>query len=317
MCVSSCWYTHRLLAETTHAILWQMKVLLIGASGQLAQDLRPCLERNKDSVVPITHEQLDIRDAKRVRDAVAQAKPDVIINTAAFHRVDDCEDNQELAFAVNEGGVANVAQAAESASARLIQFSTDYVFDGSKRRPYVEQDVPQPLSVYAKSRLAGEQAVRKNCSRYLIVRTCGLYGLAGSRSKAGNFVETMLRLAAQGRKLSVVDDQVCTPTSTSDLANHLVPLIHVGAHGLFHMTSTGQCSWFQFAQEIFRLSGTRAKLSATSSEAYGAKAKRPAYSVLDNAQLRANGFADFRPWQEALAEYIRLRQQAGSAAGPA
>ncbi len=291
-------------------------MLLIGASGQLAQDLHLRFERARDVVVPVTHEQLDIRDATRVREVVAGARPEVIINTAAFHRVDDCEDQQELAFAVNEAGVKNVAQAAELAGAQLVQFSTDYVFDGSKRKPYVEPDEPRPLSVYAKSRLAGEKVVRENCSRYLIVRTCGLYGLAGSRSKSGNFVETMLRLASQGKKLRVVNDQVCTPTSTRDLADHLFPLIHGRAQGMFHLTNAGECSWFHFAQEIFRLSGIDAQLKPTTTEAYAAKAKRPAYSVLDNAQLRASGFADFRPWQEALAEYIRMQQKTGSAVGP-
>ena len=294
----------------------RMKVLLVGANGQLAQDLHLRLESSGHAVVPVTHEQLDIRDAAHTHEVVAQTRPETIINTAAFHRVDDCEDQQELAFAVNEAGVSNVARAAESADAMLVQFSTDYVFDGSKRSPYVEQDQPRPLSVYAKSRLAGERAVRENCSCYLIVRTCGLYGLAGSRSKSGNFVETMLRLAAQAKKLSVVDDQVCTPTSTSDLARHLVPLIRARAQGLFHMTNTGECSWFQFAQEIFRVSGMNAQLVPTTSEAYAAKARRPSYSVLDNAQLRAAGFHDFRHWQEALPEYIRLRQKAGSAVGP-
>jgi dTDP-4-dehydrorhamnose reductase len=294
-----------------------VKVLLIGANGQLAQDLRLDLEAACDSVVPVTHEQLDIRDAAQVREAVAQAKPDVIINTAAFHRVDDCEDHKDLAFAVNEAGVGNVARAAESAAALFVQFSTDYVFDGTKRSPYKEQDQPRPQSVYAKSRLAGEKAVQENCSRYLVVRTCGLYGLAGSRSKAGNFVETMLRLGGQGKSLKVVDDQVCTPTSTSDLAKSLIPLIHGHAQGLFHMTNSGECSWFDFAQEIFRLSGVNAQLAPTTSEAYAARAKRPAYSVLDNARLRTAGFSDFRPWQEALMEYIHCRKKAGGAVGPA
>jgi dTDP-4-dehydrorhamnose reductase len=294
-----------------------MKALLIGANGQLAQDLHLGLEAAGDTVVPVTHDQLDIREARRLREVVAQAKPDVIINTAAFHRVDDCEDQEEIAFAVNEVGVGNVARAAESTGALFVQFSTDYVFDGAKRSPYTEQDQPRPQSVYAKSRLAGEKAVRDNCSRYLIVRTCGLYGLAGCRSKSGNFVETMLRLAGQGKNLKVVDDQVCTPTSTSDLAQHLIPLIRDRAQGLFHMTNSAECSWFQFTQEIFRFSGIKAQLAPTTSDAYAAKAKRPAYSVLDNAQLRAAGFSDFRPWQEALAEYIRQRQKAGVAVGPA
>jgi dTDP-4-dehydrorhamnose reductase len=150
--------------------------------------------------------------------------------------------------------------------------------------------------------------VEQNCSRYLIVRTCGLYGLGGSRSKTGNFVEIMLRLATQGKKLSVVNDQTCTPTATTDLAQHLIPLMRSGAQGTFHMTNSGECSWFQFAKEIFRLAGVSADVSPTTTAAYGAKAKRPAYSVLDNAALRATGAKDFRPWQEALHHFLRLRR---------
>ena len=295
-----------------------MKVLLIGANGQLAQDIRQELaaESRGDTLLPVTHDQLEIRDAARVREIVAETQAAVIINTAAFHRVDDCEDQQELAFAVNESGVRNLAQAAEASGAVLVQFSTDYVFDGHKRSPYRESDPARPLSVYGRSRLAGEEAVKQHCSRFLIVRTCGLYGLAGSRSKAGNFVETMLRLAGQGKKLSVVNDQVCTPTSTRDLARRLLLLIRNGANGLFHLTNAGECSWFAFAQEIFRLAGVQAELNPTTSAAFGAKAKRPAYSVLDSAALRATGIANLRPWQEALAEHLRLREKvlkAGSA----
>lgn len=287
-----------------------MKVVLIGANGQVAQDISRyfAADSKPSTLVPVTREQLDIRDAPRVREVIAQARPQIVINTAAFHRVDDCEDQQELAFAVNEAGVRNVAQAAESGGARLVQFSTDYIFDGGKRTPYVESDEARPLSVYGKSRLAGERMVEQNCSRYLIVRTCGLYGLGGSRSKAGNFVETMLRLAAQGKKLNVVNDQICTPTATSDLAQHLIPLLRAGAQGIFHMTNSGECSWFQFAQEIFRAAGVSADLSPTTTAAYAAKAQRPAYSVLDNAALRAAGAKDFRPWQEALNHFLRLRR---------
>ena len=288
-----------------------MKIMLIGASGQLAQDLSRefAAGSDRDTVIPLTHEQLDIRDIARVRKLVAESQPAVVINTAAFHRVDDCEDQQELAFAVNEAGVRNLAQAAESAGATLVQFSTDYVFDGHKRSPYTECDEARPLSIYGKSRLAGERAVQENCSRYLIVRTCGLYGLAGSRSKSGNFVETMLRAAAQRKPLNVVSDQVCTPTNTRDLARHLAALVRGNTRGLFHMTNTGECSWFEFAREIFRIAAVAADLNPISSEAYGAKAKRPAYSVLDNAALRAAGFDDFRLWQDALAEHLRLREK--------
>ena len=290
-----------------------MKVLLVGASGQLARDLLPALKDHE--VTAVAHEQLEIRDQRAVEERVAAAHPDCIINTAAFHRVDLCEDEPETTFAVNEGGVCNLAQAAHRHKALLVQFSTDYVFDGSKRSPYVEDDQPKPLSVYAKSRLAGERAVAQNCGRYLIIRTCGLYGLAGSQSKiGGNFVETMLKLAAGNKTPRVVNDQVCTPTSARELARRLVPLITSCTQGLFHMTSTGECSWFDFARECIRLAGVQMSIIPVSSDQYGAKAKRPAYSVLDNLAYRNAGFSDFRPWQEALADYMRARKKAGAGA---
>ena len=286
-----------------------MKILLIGASGQLAQDIQLALRESpsKDQLVPVTHAELDIRDRERVRALVRQARPDCVINTAAFHRVDLCEDEPENAFAVNEGGVRNVAEAAKELGALLVQFSTDYIFDGTKRTPYVESERPNPQSVYAKSRLAGEKAVQETGGAYLLIRTCGLYGIAGSQSKAGNFVETMIKLGVQKKPLRVVNDQVCTPTSTRELARRLLPLISSEARGLFHMTNTGACSWYEFAREIFRLSKIEAELSPCTTQEFAAKARRPAYSVLDNHALRAAGFEDFRPWQEALGEYLLLR----------
>lgn len=289
-----------------------MKILLIGASGQLGQDIQLALgdPSGKDELVPIKHVQLDIRERERVHDLVRQARPSCVINTAAFHRVDLCEDEPENAFAVNEAGVRNVAEAAKEIGAMLVQFSTDYVFDGAKRTPYVESDQPNPQSVYAKSRLAGEKAVQETGGDYLLIRTCGLYGIAGSQSKAGNFVETMLKLEPQKKPLRVVNDQVCTPTSTRELARRLLPLIRSDARGLFHMTNSGECSWHEFAREIFRLSKIEAELSPCTTAEFAAKASRPAYSVLDNCAYRAAGFEDFRPWQAALAEYLAMRRNA-------
>jgi dTDP-4-dehydrorhamnose reductase len=247
-----------------------------------------------------------------VDDLMAATRPECIINTAAFHRVDLCEDEPETTFAVNENGARNLAQAAHRQNALLVQLSTDYVFDGVKRSAYAERDEARPLSIYGKSRLAGELAVQENCVRYVIIRTCGLYGIAGSQSKTGNFVETMLKLAAARKTPRVVNDQVCTPTSTRELARHMVRLVSAGAQGLFHMTSSGECSWFDFARQCFRLAGVHAAVNPVTSEQYGAKAKRPAYSVLDNLAYRSAGFSDFRPWQEALAEYMQTRKKAGT-----
>ena len=287
-----------------------VKILLIGARGQLGQEiLAVARDQGNDEIVPVTHEQLDIRDAARVRDLVQRERPQCIINTAAFHKVDLCEDEPETTFAVNEGGARNLAEAAEEIGALMLQLSTDYVFDGEKTSPYVESDEARPISVYGRSRLAGERAVAASCRRFLIIRTCGLYGLAGKVSKMGNFVETMLRLAEQGKSLRVVSDQVCTPTSARELARKMLPLIHSGAQGLFHMSNTGECSWFQFAQEIFRSAGVPADVKPVTSEEYAAKARRPKYSVLDNRAFRHAGFADFSPWNEALSQYMEARRQ--------
>lgn len=285
-----------------------MRILLIGAAGQLGQDLSPVLQKGGHEVVAVTHEQLEICSPEAVGRAVAGARPECIINTAAFHRVDDCEDQAERAFAVNVTGVRNLAEGAERTGAALVHFSTDYVFGGGKRTPYLESDLPQPLSIYAMSKLAGEFAARRYCSRHFVIRTCGLYGMGGSRSKGGNFVETMLRLAAQKKTIRVVADQIVTPTSTADLAERVLSLIESQRHGLYHMSSTGECSWYEFAAEVFRLSKVEADLQPTDSWSFGAKARRPAYSVLDNCQMRAAGIAEFRPWREALAEYMRQRQ---------
>ncbi|MFQ5695952.1 MAG: dTDP-4-dehydrorhamnose reductase [Terriglobia bacterium] len=283
-----------------------MRILLTGAGGQLAHDLQACLTR--DEVVALPHTELDICDAEAVRAALARHRPDCLINTAAFHRVDDCEDHPEKSFGVNAVGVYHLARAAASAGAVLVHFSTDYVFSGGQRTPYVETDVPNPQSIYAMSKRAGELIVERYCEKYFLIRTCGLYGLSGRSGKGGNFVETMRRRAREGKPLRVVNDQVLTPTSAADLAEKLVPLIHSHHYGLYHMTNTGECSWYEFAREIFRLARLAPDLQPTTSAQFAAKARRPAYSVLDNRAYRAAGYEDFRSWQEALADYFRQRQ---------
>ena len=283
-----------------------MRILLTGAGGQLAHDLKASL--GGETLVALTRAELDITDAPAVRAALVRHRPDCLINAAAYNRVDDAEAEPAAAFAANAGGVENLARAAANAGAVLVHFSTDYVFDGAKRAPYIETDAPNPLSLYARSKRAGEEAVQRYCEKYFLLRTCGLYGAAGSRSKGGNFVERMLRLAADGKPLRVVNDQVLTPTSTRDLAEKLLPLLRTRRYGLYHMTNTGECSWYDFAQETFRLAGVPAELEPVSTAAFAARARRPPYSVLDNAAYRAAGFADFRPWQEALADYLKQRR---------
>lgn len=284
-----------------------MRILITGANGQLAQDIRRCAPGHQFTAV--AREQLDIRDATRVRSLLQELRPECVINTAAFHLVDACEDQVADALDVNVAAVCGLARAAEAIKAVLVHFSTDYVFDGAKQEPYVESDIARPLSVYGTSKLAGEYVVQAYCERHYVVRTCGLFGQAGSKSKNGNFVETMLRAAAENRPLRVVDDQVVTPTGTRDLARAVALLIAGAPYGLYHLTNTGQCSWYEFAHEIFRRSGQTPELRPVSTAEMGRKARRPAYSVLDNHNFRAAGFADLRSWQEALQEYLIQREQ--------
>jgi dTDP-4-dehydrorhamnose reductase len=265
------------------------RVLLVGASGQLGSDLLK-LAGDRDLVAGAG---LDIRDRDAVRDLVARARPDVIVNAAAYVDVEACETNRELAFAVNADGVRNLAET----GVPIVQMSTDYVFDGAARQPYLEDAIPNPLNVYGASKLAGEEFGR------LVVRSSGLYGVAATRAK-GNFVRTMLRLGRERDEVSVVTDQVLTPTNTEDLARLLWEMVDRGAQGLYHATNAGQCSWFEFAQAIFELSGLHVTVRPIDSATLGYKARRPAYSVLDNSKLARDGFTPLRPWREALAGHL-------------
>ncbi len=285
-----------------------MTTLLIGANGQLGSEVRQVF--NDYDLVPLTHADLELTDRAQVTEIVGKYRPALIINTAAYNRVDECEDYPERAFAVNALAVRDLALAAKAVEAALVHISTDYVFDGRQHRPYREADPPGPLSVYATSKLAGEYFIRAIHERHFVIRTCGLYGLAGSRGKGGNFVETMLRLAEEGKEIRVVGDQVLTPTSAKELARKVRVLVQTGAYGLYHITNQGECSWFRFAQAIFELSGIRPVLTETTSAAFGARANRPAYSVLDNTNLRSLGLDDLRDWRDALKEYLVDRDRA-------
>lgn len=283
-----------------------MRTLLIGANGQLGNELRQAFSDHE--LTPLTHADFELTDPAQVRRALQTHRPDLILNTAAFHRVDECEEKPERTFTVNAIAVRDLATAAKESGATLVHFSTDYVFDGRQRRPYREVDPPGPLSVYAASKLAGEYFVRAIAEQHFVIRTCGLYGPAGSSGKGGNFIETMLRLAREGREIRVVSDQILTPTSVKDLARKVRRLVETRAYGLYHITNNGECSWFQFAAAIFELSGLRPNLIETTSAAFGARAVRPPYSVLENANLQRLGLDDLRPWREALTEYLEVRQ---------
>jgi len=287
-----------------------MRVLLIGYRGQLGSDLREAFAG--EDLVLATQEQMRVEDAGQVDAMIGQTRPEMILNCAAFHRVDDCEDCVGRAFDVNVFGVRNLALAAARAGAVLVHFSTDYVFDdGCRRTPYTETDLPCPKCVYGVSKLAGEFLLQSSWPKHFIFRVSGLYGYAGSREKGTNFVEMMIGLARQGKPLRVVNDQLLTPTSTMDVARVVRQLTGTDHYGLYHLTNAGQCSWYEFAQAIFELADLRPDLTPVTSAAFPTRAKRPNYSVLDNQRLRDAGFPEMPDWREALDRYIAGRADAG------
>jgi dTDP-4-dehydrorhamnose reductase len=289
-----------------------MKVLLIGANGQLGNDLLKVFQAAGDTVVPVTHAQLDVCSAERVAEIMSDARPDVVVSTAAFHKVEECEEKPALAFQVNGTGAKNLAVACQRSGAVLANFSTDYVFDGKKNGAYEETDLPSPLNVYGVSKLAGEYLVAAYAERRFVIRTCGLYGVAGSRGRGGNFVETMLKKAMAGEAVRVVEDQILTPTYTADLAEATRKLILTGRYGLYHISSEGQCSWYEFTRYIFECAGLDAKVSPVSSSEFASPVKRPANSVLSKAKLRALGVS-IPSWKDALPRYLEERSKKNAA----
>lgn len=287
------------------------RIVVIGAGGQLGQDLRRVWPRvhPDDDLICLTHADLDVTDAQSVREVLGVHRPWLVINTAAFHKVDLIESTPGPAFEVNVLGARNVALACDGLDASCMLISTDYVFtDSPNRVPHVETDTVEPANTYGVSKLAGEEVVRLATPRHYIVRSCGLYGIAGASGKGGNFVETMLRLAAAGKPIRIVDDQVMTPTPTFELAEQLVILADSEAYGLYHATSQGACSWYEFAAEIFRLAGLAPDYSPQSSDESGSAARRPAFSVLENRALQKLGIDRLPDWQRGLAHYLDMRQ---------
>ncbi|CAA9286922.1 MAG: dTDP-4-dehydrorhamnose reductase [uncultured Chloroflexia bacterium] len=283
-----------------------MKVAVIGSTGQLGQDLMRVFG---EEAVGFAHEDLDVTDEESVVSAIRSLEPDWVLNTAAFHRVDDCETNPTLTFAVNATGALNVARAAAAVGSGVAFFSSDYVFGGEDRergRPYEEGDTPHPLSVYGVSKVAGEQLVMQTNPRHLVVRSAGLYGTATSR-KGWTFPELMLNKARAEGAIRVVTDQVLSPTFTEDLARKTKELIEQDAVGLFHLTNAGECTWFEFARGALELAGVDAKMEQISTEQMNQRARRPPYSALDTTRLETLGLSPMRPWEEALNDYLRAK----------
>jgi dTDP-4-dehydrorhamnose reductase len=283
-----------------------MKVVVIGAAGQLGQDL---MKAFGDDAVGLGHGDIDVTDGVGVSRTVREHAPDWVINTAAFHRVDDCELNPTLAFAVNATGAANVARAAAEIDAGVVFYSTDYVFGGEGRArhdPHSESSLPDPYNVYGVSKLAGERMVMNANPRNLVIRSAGLYGTATSR-KGWTFPELMANKGKNDGWAKVVTDQALSPTYTHDLAETTKALMQRDAAGLFHLVNEGECSWFEFAQETFDITGIAVNLEPTQTVTARGKARRPPYSAMMSERLEAAGVRPMRPWREALAHYLHAK----------
>jgi dTDP-4-dehydrorhamnose reductase len=287
-----------------------MTTAVLGASGQLGTDLPKYL---RGDVVPIRHSDMELTDSDSIGECLDRIRPKVVINTAAYNLVDKAEDEGLQAMAVNFLGPTCLARWCLENDATLVQFSTDYVFgaasddqsETSSPSPRRETDLAVPDSVYAASKLAGENMVRSICPRHFVIRTCGLYGVAATRGAGkGNFVETMLRLGTERDELSVVNDQHCTPTATRDLAQATAELITTEKYGLYHATNSGATTWHDLAAEIFRQAGIDIKLRPITTAEFGAKAARPAYSVLNCQKLESAIGRPMPAWQDALRQYL-------------
>lgn len=278
-----------------------MKVLITGANGQLGIELSKKLESASElyEVIKTNRNTLDISNLEVVNRMILLEQPDVVINCAAHTAVDLCEEDIDNSYKINAIGPRNLAITCEKIGAKFVQVSTDYVFDGNGTRPYKEDDITCPNSIYGKSKLMGEQFTKEFCSKYFIVRTAWLYG------HGNNFVKTMLRLSENNKELNVVNDQFGSPTSTVDLAKAIIALINTEYYGTYHGTCEGQCSWYDFAKKIFEINNIDIKVNPVTSKEFKRPASRPQYSVLDNFMFKLVGLNSFRNWEDSLKEYLK------------
>lgn len=271
-----------------------MKVLVTGANGMLGQDLCPILEDAGCFVIKTDIDDLDITNENMTNEIISKVHPDLIIHAAAYTNVDRAEEDLEKARLINSEGTKNIAKAAQKINATIVYISTDYVFDGEKSKPYTKDDIPNPINNYGLTKLEGELAIQEYCEKFYIARTSWLYGHKGK-----NFVETMISLKDKP-ELKVVDDQIGCPTWTYELAGGILKLLNK-PYGIYHVCGSGKTSWYGFAKEIFKKSRLDVNLIPCTTDEFPRKAKRPQYSVMDNQNL-------CRPWQEALEDYLKLRE---------
>jgi dTDP-4-dehydrorhamnose reductase len=288
-----------------------MRIVVIGANGQLGQDVVRAFAEQRDEVRALTHEDIELSSLESVAACLRAMQAEVVVNTAAMHNVESCEQQPGRAQEVNVVGARNLATATRDLGSILIHVSTDYVFDGAKGSPYVERDEARPLNVYGRTKLEGERFVQDINPKHFVLRTAALYGNHPCRAKGGqNFVDLMLRLARERGRVRVVDNEFTSPTATSDLARQIASLRRSDAYGLYHATAEGSCSWYEFAREIFRVTDVPVTLEAASPSEFPAKVPRPAYSVLENRELKSQNLNLFRPWQDALHAYLSEKQLA-------
>lgn len=288
-----------------------MKILITGANGMLATQVITDLKRGYTELGKIPQnfigaeilttdvDALDITQKDACEKYMAENRPDIVINCAAYTNVDGCESHQDDAFKVNAIGSRNLAIACENVGAKLVHVSTDYVFEGNEPTPRREYDIPHPISVYGKTKFAGEEFVKQYCKKSFIVRTAWLYGYNGK-----NFVKTMVRLCNERGGASVVNDQHGNPTNAADLSHHLLKIADSEEYGTYHCTGNGECTWFEFAQEIARLAGFEGAMKPCTSDEFPTPTKRPEYSALDNMMLRVTVGDEMRDWKDALAAYF-------------
>jgi len=269
------------------------KVLVSGSGGQLGLELAALLPQRGHEVVALSRAQLDVADFGAVRLALEEHSPDVVVNAAAYTHVDGCETEPDLAYGVNALGPRNLAQLCEERGCDLLHVSTNYVFDGESRRPYEPFDAPNPISVYGRTKLAGEEYARQLTSRWYVIRSAGVYG------DGHNFVRTMLRLGVERDVLKVKEYEFISPTFALDLAEGIVAVIEGGHYGLYHLTNAGSCSWYEFAKEIFALAGIEVEVVPVPGSEYPLPAVRPA-----NGILSALGSPELRHWRDALKDYL-------------
>ena len=277
-----------------------MKILITGSNGMLGHDLIEVLKDNHELILT-TSKTLDITNKDQVFEVICDAEPDVVNNSAANTDVDGCEENQDLAYSVNGEGVKNLALACKEVDCALVHISTDYIFNGKNDRPWVEDDEIGPISVYGKSKLKGEEAILETLDKYFIVRTAWLYGINGK-----NFPKTMLELAKNHSEITVVYDEVGTPTYTPDLAYGISELIETDYYGIYHLTNSGNCSWCEFARYIFEVADKDVKVVPVTASEFARPAPRPSYSVLENKNWVDKGFKPLRSYKEAIKEYVEL-----------